>query len=163
MNGYSNSPLTLSLMIIVAAYFFVFHPWLRRRTKRVSLERQVRFAFIIAFIFGGGYVINGFRVVLLRNNLSHIYSIVFGGTLIIAGIFVMKKSMKAYKVAIGVLIFYLLWSVTEVYFTYTLRIMGIKNRVFDVVTWLLSTAVIFSPLDQPPYFVPLPELVHKRR
>ena len=96
MNEPTGSPISLLFMIgtiFLILYLLAIHPWRRRKKKKVSLLGQLRFTYIIIFIFAGTNIIGGLNYVLFKKELIGLYSIVFGAGLVVDGIFVMKKSM----------------------------------------------------------------------
>ena len=74
----------LNLMLLILIYGISIHPWIRRWRKRVNVERQIRFAFIIVFIFAGMNLTTIYRILHIENFFEFLET-VYGAALIATG------------------------------------------------------------------------------
>jgi len=115
----------------------------------VSLDRQVRFAFIVTFIVAGGGIYLGIVELLGRFHiLKGLYTLVYAAALATTGIFVLKKSIYAIHCAVVTLILLILGVVAIPFVAHTLRLMVITNPLYAIIQGAFSTALVFSPLSR---------------
>jgi hypothetical protein len=150
MNEPAGNPMSLLFMIpwlLLFAYLIGILPWRRRRKKKVSLLRQIQFAYIWIFIWAVVGIVNIALELINQRELPFLYvfAIVIAAFHIASAILFIKRSMHALKPLIGSMALSLFCLVYFWVYPGQVHLTSILIKTFIVIGGIILIAVAYSP------------------